>query len=99
MSGYQPKYIVRSDWDNRVESDPDFLNAQAWVTYKDAVAYADWVGKRLPTEVEWEKAARGGLKEKRYPWGDTDDDELEWNWETYHSLGISANHKNLFFKT
>jgi formylglycine-generating enzyme required for sulfatase activity len=51
------------------------------VSWEDAVAYAAWLGKRLPTEAEWERAARGGIEGALYPWGDELPSAQLTNWE------------------
>jgi sulfatase modifying factor 1 len=51
------------------------------VAYEDAQAYAAWAGKALPTEVEWEYAARGGLEGAVYAWGDDFDPAMANTWQ------------------
>ena len=61
-------YLRQWDGNNYPDGTGDHPVTVPWYA---AVAYAEWVGKRLPTEAEWEKAARGGLVGKRFPWGDS----------------------------
>ncbi len=74
--GFSPKYLSKfylSDWDGNIFPSGKGNHPVVSVSWYAAMAYAKWADKRLPTEAEWEKAARGGLVVQKYPWGNSID--------------------------
>ena len=82
-SSYEPEEPI--DWNEVYKYSLTEKHPMIYIDWNDAAAYSKWAGKRLPTEVEWEFAARGGLENKEYPWGD--DESLARDYANYKRTG------------
>jgi formylglycine-generating enzyme required for sulfatase activity len=80
-------YVPEANWRHPLGPGSDLKGKEDYpvvhIAYEDTQAYAKWAGKRLPTEAEWEFAARGGLAGKPFVWGEQFRPDGKWMANTY----------------
>jgi len=91
-------WTAGADWNHPFGPESDILDKNTHpvvqISWDDANAYCKWLNKRLPTEAEWEWAARGGLENPTYTWGDKAIEETEHKGNFFQGVFPLVNEKN-----